>query len=62
MSDIFLLIAGVLLLEGLFYAALPGLAKRLMASMLDTPEQQVRAMGLVAAVLGLFVVWLVKGA
>jgi uncharacterized protein YjeT (DUF2065 family) len=32
-----------------------------MAMMLETPESQLRAVGVVSAVLGLVVVWLVRG-
>jgi uncharacterized protein len=50
-----------LALEGLVFAASPGAAKRAMANVLETPDSSLRIIGLVSAVFGVFVVWLVRG-
>jgi uncharacterized protein len=51
----------VLVIEGLVFAAFPGAGKRALAAMMSTPEQQLRAVGLVSAIIGVAVLWLVRG-
>lgn len=61
MSDLWVALGLVLVLEGLAYAIFPGGMRRALAELLKLPEGQVRAMGLFSAALGVFVVWLVRG-
>jgi uncharacterized protein YjeT (DUF2065 family) len=61
MSDFLVALGLVLALEGLVFAAAPGAAKRAMANVLETPESTLRTIGLVSAVVGVLVVWLVRG-
>ena len=61
MSDFLVALGLVLALEGLLFAAVPGAAKRAIASVLETPESTLRIVGLVSAVFGVFVVWMVRG-
>ena len=61
MNDFLVALGLVLVLEGLVFAAGPGMAKRAMASALDTPDSLLRIVGIVTAVVGLVVVWLVRG-
>jgi uncharacterized protein YjeT (DUF2065 family) len=61
MSDFLVALGLVLVFEGLVFAASPGGAKRAMANVLETPDPTLRVIGLVSAVLGVFVVWLVRG-
>jgi len=51
----------VLAIEGLIFAALPGAAKRLAATALETPEGSLRIAGIVSALLGVLMIWLVRG-
>jgi uncharacterized protein YjeT (DUF2065 family) len=51
----------VLVIEGLVFAAFPAASKRAVALMLETPESQLRAAGVVSAVLGVIVVWFARG-
>jgi uncharacterized protein len=51
----------VLVIEGLLFAAFPAAAKRLAATALETPENSLRIAGIVSAVLGLILIWLVRG-
>jgi len=51
----------VLAIEGLLFAAFPGFAKRLAASALESPEASLRIAGLVSAVLGVALIWLMRG-
>lgn len=61
MSDLFVALGLVLVIEGVLYGGLPQLAKRLAAEVLTMPEQVLRVSGLVAVALGVVIVWLVRG-
>jgi uncharacterized protein YjeT (DUF2065 family) len=53
-------IAVVLALEGLAYAIAPGFMRRMLASLAETPEARLRIGGLIAAVGGIGLAWLLK--
>jgi uncharacterized protein YjeT (DUF2065 family) len=53
-------IAVVLALEGLAYAIAPGFMRRMLASLAETPEARLRLGGVVAAVGGMGLAWLLK--
>jgi uncharacterized protein YjeT (DUF2065 family) len=61
MGDFFVAIGLVLALEGLIFAAFPGAAKQAMASVLETPDAILRTVGIASAVIGIVVIWLVRG-
>ncbi|MGV3634933.1 MAG: DUF2065 domain-containing protein [Pseudorhodoplanes sp.] len=61
MGDLFVAIGLVLALEGLLFAAFPNAAKQAMASVLETPDAILRAVGIASAVFGIAVIWLVRG-
>ncbi len=61
MRDFLVAIGLVLAIEGLIFAAIPGTAKRLAASALEAPEGALRIAGVVSAVLGVLIVWLIRG-
>ena len=61
MSDFVAAVGLVFVLEGLLFAAFPGAAKRAMVSAAETPDQMLRMIGLVSAVLGMAAVWLIRG-
>jgi uncharacterized protein YjeT (DUF2065 family) len=48
-------------IEGIFLAAFPGGAKRAMATVLEMPDGPLRIAGIVSALIGVLVVWLVRG-
>jgi uncharacterized protein YjeT (DUF2065 family) len=48
-------------LEGLVLAAFPDAAKHMMKTVLITPNTQLRIAGIVSAVIGIVIVWLVRG-
>lgn len=60
MSDFVVALGLVLVIEGVLYALLPDAMKRMMAQVLDMPANQLRVAGLVAAVVGLGIVWVVR--
>ncbi len=53
-------VAVVLALEGLLYAVAPGAMRRALRSLAEAPEQRLRIGGLVAAMLGIGLAWLLK--
>jgi uncharacterized protein YjeT (DUF2065 family) len=58
----FLAALGLLLaIEGIFFAAFPQSAKRAMTAVLEMPEGSLRVAGIVSALAGVVVVWLVRG-
>lgn len=61
MSDFIVALGLVLVIEGVFYGGLPQLAKRLAADVQSVPEQALRAVGIVAIIIGVDIVWLVRG-
>ena len=61
MSDFFAAVGLVFVIEGLLFAAFPGPAKHAMASAMETPDTALRIIGIASAVLGVLVVWLVRG-
>jgi uncharacterized protein YjeT (DUF2065 family) len=61
MWDFIVAIGLVLALEGLLFAAFPGAAKQAMANVLDTPDTILRGVGIASALIGIVVIWLVRG-
>lgn len=61
MKDFVAALGLVFVIEGLIFAALPGPAKKAMMSVVETPEAQLRVVGIGSAVIGLILVWLVRG-
>jgi len=58
----FLVALGLLfVVEGLVCAAFPRSAKRAAAAVLETPENVTRIVGIVSALFGIAVIWLVRG-
>lgn len=51
----------VLVIEGLFYAVVPGHLKRMMKAVQELSDDQLRVGGVSAMALGVAVVWLVRG-
>lgn len=62
MTDFLAALGLVFVIEGLIFAAFPAHAKKAMLSVIETPETSLRVIGLLAALIGLLVVWLVRGA
>jgi len=59
MRDFFVAIALAIILEGLLYAAFPVFMKKTIQTILESPEAQIRVIGLTTAVIGFIVLfWL----
>jgi uncharacterized protein len=61
MTDFLAALGLVFIIEGLVFAAFPRAARRAAVTMAQTPDEALRVVGLLSAVLGLIVVWLVRG-
>lgn len=60
--DDFLVAMGLLFaIEGLLFAAFPALTKRAMTHVLETPIGVLRIVGIGCAVIGVALIWLVRG-
>jgi uncharacterized protein YjeT (DUF2065 family) len=61
MNDFLVALGLMAVVEGVLYAAAPGAMKRTLQQILEMPEQTIRLGGLGAMVLGVAIVWLVRG-
>ncbi|MDP3548024.1 DUF2065 domain-containing protein [Phreatobacter sp. HK31-P] len=61
MRDFVVALGLVLVIEGLILAAFPSRIRDALETMRVTPDQQLRIVGLVAAVLGVGVIWWMRG-
>ena len=60
MRDLLTALALILVIEGVVYALFPELAKRLAIRTTQAPSQALRIGGLIAAFLGVFLVWALR--
>ena len=61
MDDFWTALALAITIEGIAYAMFPDGMKRMMASILEMPSSNLRSAGITAAVIGVGLVWLVRG-
>lgn len=61
MSDLVVAIGLVLAIEGLLYGAFPGLARRVAVEVASASEGTLRTAGLAAAIVGVGLVWIIRG-
>ena len=61
MADFATALALVLVIEGLLYAVFPEAMQRMMRVAIETSPTMLRNAGLVAAVFGFFLIWLIRG-
>ena len=61
MADFIVALGLVFVIEGLIFAASPAAAKSAMAHVLETPDGPLRIVGIASAILGVMLVWLVRG-
>jgi uncharacterized protein YjeT (DUF2065 family) len=61
MSDFFVAIGLAIAIEGILYALFPDGMKRMMMQVLATPSASVRTAGITAALIGVALIWLVRG-
>lgn len=51
----------VFAIEGLLFAAFPGVTKRAMNHVMETPDSVLRLVGIVSAVIGIALIWFIRG-
>jgi uncharacterized protein YjeT (DUF2065 family) len=61
MSDLLAAVGVALVFEGLLWAAAPQLGLKLLSMAAETPEQVLRLTGAVALMIGLGIVWAIRG-
>jgi len=61
MADCIVALGLVFGMEGLIFAVSPASAKNAMAHVLETADGPLRVVGIVSAVLGVILVWFVRG-
>ncbi len=61
MSDLVVAVGLVLAIEGIVFAAFPAATREALAAAAATPDWILRRTGIVAAVIGVAIVWLIRG-
>jgi uncharacterized protein YjeT (DUF2065 family) len=61
MSEFLVALGLVFAIEGMVFAAFPATVKRAMTHVLETPDSALRIVGIVSAVVGVALIWLVRG-
>jgi uncharacterized protein YjeT (DUF2065 family) len=61
MGDLIAALGLVLVIEGLVFAGFPAASRRAMALLMESTDANLRTAGIVSAVLGVLVIWLVRG-
>ncbi len=61
MNDFWTALALAMAIEGFAYAIFPDGMKRMMTNILKMPSSKVRSTGLIAAILGVSLIWLIRG-
>jgi uncharacterized protein YjeT (DUF2065 family) len=61
MADFIVALGLVFVIEGLLFAVNPAAAKNAMAHVMETADGPLRLIGIVAAVVGVLLVWFVRG-
>ena len=61
MSDLLTALALALVIEGALYALFPGAMKKMLVQVLAQPESHMRTAGLAAALVGVAIVWVIRG-
>lgn len=61
MSDLIVAIGLVFVIEGLLYAAFPNAMRKTVEDITKLPETNIRTMGLLAVIIGVVIVWAVRG-
>ena len=61
MTDLLVAIGLVLVIEGGLYALFPNAMKRMMEALQEVSAEFLRSAGLLAAIVGLGLIWLIRG-
>jgi uncharacterized protein len=61
MADFVVAIGLVFAIEGILFAAFPAMVRRAMNHVAETPDGALRVVGIISAIVGVVLVWLVRG-
>jgi uncharacterized protein YjeT (DUF2065 family) len=61
MWDLITALGLVLAVEGILFAAFPDAIRRAMSEASQSPRDRMRAVGIVCAIIGIAIIWLVRG-
>ncbi len=61
MSDLIVGIGLVFVIEGLFYAAFPNAMRKMVEDITKLPDSNIRMIGLFALLIGVAIVWAIRG-
>lgn len=61
MNDFIVALGLVFVIEGLAYALFPGFLRRMSAALFQQSDEGIRLTGVLAALFGIFIVWLIRG-
>ena len=61
MTDFVVAIGLVFVIEGLLFAAFPEMAKKALQSVTEAPDQFLQIVGISSAVVGVVLIWLIRG-
>lgn len=61
MSDLIVGIGLVFVIEGLLYAAFPNAMRKMVEDITRLPDANIRTIGLFALIIGVVIVWVVRG-
>lgn len=61
MTDFLVGVGVLLVIEGLLMAGLPRWTRAAMASVIAAPDALLRRVGIVSAIVGLIIIWLLRG-
>ena len=61
MDDFLVALGLVFAIEGLLFAAFPAITKQAMTHVLETPPGVLRIIGIACAVIGVLLIWLIRG-
>jgi uncharacterized protein YjeT (DUF2065 family) len=61
MKDFLVALGLFFAIEGLFFAAFPGAAKRAVTAVLESPDAVLRVVGIASAVIGVVLIGVVRG-
>ena len=61
MNELFSALALAIALEGIVYALFPDRMKRVMSIAIEQPTANLRFVGLLAAVVGVVIIWVIRG-
>ena len=61
LSELVIAFGLILVIEGALYALFPNAMKRMLEQVMTIPAQSLRTAGLFSAVVGVFIIWLLRG-